>query len=159
MARFTIICGNNPSQTLCGSVKKNGPFVRENTGSEQTSSSVRINQSIYLSILSINLPIYQSISQPISQSVNQTPIDLSVSITQCIILSVKLSVYQPINPSLNQSTYLSIYLSIYLSFFLSLYVCICVCVDHLHRCKTSFGRSCFSCFYIMFAGGQSHVCS
>ena len=30
---------------------------------------------------------------------------------------------------------------------------VCVCVNHLHRCKTSFGCSCFSCFYIMFAGG------
>ena len=29
----------------------------------------------------------------------------------------------------------------------------CVCVDHLHRCKTSFGCSRFSCFNIRFAGG------
>ena len=28
-----------------------------------------------------------------------------------------------------------------------------VCVDHLHRCKTSFGCSRFSCFNIRFAGG------
>ena len=32
-------------------------------------------------------------------------------------------------------------------------LCVCVCVDHLHRCKTSFGCSRFSCFNIRFAGG------
>ena len=41
MARFTTICGNNPSQTSWGSVEKKGRFVRENTGSGQTSGSVR----------------------------------------------------------------------------------------------------------------------
>ena len=44
MARFTTICGSNPSQTLWGSVAKKGRFVRENTGSGQTSGSVRTNQ-------------------------------------------------------------------------------------------------------------------
>ena len=42
IARFTIICSNNLSQTLCGSVEKKGRFVRENTGSGQTSGSVHI---------------------------------------------------------------------------------------------------------------------
>ena len=41
MARFTIICGNNPSQTSWGSVKKKGRFMREIAGSGQTSGSVR----------------------------------------------------------------------------------------------------------------------
>jgi hypothetical protein len=44
MARFTTICGNNPSQTSWGSVKKKDRFVQEITGSEQTSGSVRNNK-------------------------------------------------------------------------------------------------------------------
>jgi hypothetical protein len=41
MARFTIDCGNNPSQTSWGSVKKKGRFMREIAGCGQTSGSVR----------------------------------------------------------------------------------------------------------------------
>ena len=42
MVHFTIICGNNPSQTLWGPVENKGLFAREKTNSGQTSGSVRI---------------------------------------------------------------------------------------------------------------------
>ena len=112
-------------------------------------------QSIHLPVDPLYQSTHLSINQSTNQSISQSDTYRSVSINH----SMYHSIYQAISLSTNQSITQSINLSIYLSFFLSLYVCICVCVDHLHRCKTSFGRSCFSCFYIMFAGGQSHVCS
>ena len=42
------------------------------------------------------------------------------------------------------------------SHIICIYIYMCVCVDHLHRCKTSFGCSCFPVSTLGLQGAQAH---
>ena len=95
---------------------------------------LRLDQSIYVSPLSINLyhPIYASIYLPSPFA----SIYLCLTPSLCPSMNVSISIYQPLDLSIYLCLCVFMYISVYLSFYRSIYLSFRHRVDQHRQCKS-----------------------